>query len=198
MCYTGNHKLCRRHSFACKGGKKLWLKNSSFLNSMFKILNTIENINEIGKCILYLLGPDALNKTKLNLNTQKVEGLNRNLRRSLPKNVTVTKNFEGRVHAAVHSVNLGPGESLMLIREQLGAQVTAGSSVEQSLKSIQRTDKLQKEHKKSLKYKNHFIREYLYKAYVIEKETRNYEKKNVYPTPTRKLLEKNKNMVTGR
>ncbi|CAC5398506.1 unnamed protein product [Mytilus coruscus] len=140
MCYTGNHELCRRHSFACKGGKKFWLKNSSFLNSMFKILNTTENISEIRKCILYRLGPDALNRTKLNLNTQKVEGFNRSLRRSLPKNVTFTKNFEGRVHAAVHSVNLGPGESLMLICDQLGAPVTAGSSVEQSLKSIQRTD----------------------------------------------------------
>ena len=52
------------------------------------------------------LGPDALNKTKLNLNTQKVEGFNRSLRRSLPKNFTFTKNFEGRVKAAVHSVNL--------------------------------------------------------------------------------------------
>ncbi|CAG2207354.1 unnamed protein product [Mytilus edulis] len=153
MCYTGNHELCRRHSFVCKGGKKFWLKSSSFLTSMFKILNTTDNISEIRKCILYRLGPDALNKTKLNLNTQKVEGFNRSLRRSLPKNVTFTKNFEGRVHAAVHSVNLGPGESLMLICDQLGAPVTAGSSVEKSLKLVQRTDKLQKEHKKSLKYK---------------------------------------------
>ncbi len=191
-CYTGNHDLCRRHSFVCKGGKKFWLCHSDYLNRSFQIPYKRENILEIRKCVLYRLGPSALNKTRLNLNTQKVEGFNRCLRRSLPKNVTFTKNFEGRVHAAVHSVNLGPGESLMTMCYKLGAPITPGSSVEKTLKSIQRSDKIQKEHKKSGKYKKAMSdkRKFLYASYETEKEKRDYEKSKLLSAANKKLAGK--------
>ena len=137
-CYAGDHELCRRHSFVCKGGKKFWLFKRAILPRNFKIRKSEKNLNAIRQCVNYRLGPKALKQTRLNLNMQKC------LRRSLPKNVTFTKNFEGRVHAAVHSVNLGPGESLLMICEQLGAPISPGSSTEKALKAIQRTDQLQK------------------------------------------------------
>ncbi|CAC5390801.1 unnamed protein product [Mytilus coruscus] len=48
-CYTGNHELCRRHSFVCKGGKKFWLYNRAFLPNSFKIRKLDENLNAIRK-----------------------------------------------------------------------------------------------------------------------------------------------------
>ena len=177
-CYTGNHELCRRHSFVCKGGKKFWLSNRAFLPNSFKIRKLDENLNAIRKCVLYRLSPSALKKTRLNLNTQKVEGFNRSLRRSLPKNVTYTKNFEGRVHSAIHSVNLGPGESLLVICKQLGAEISPGSAAEKELKAIQKTDRMQKAYKKSMKYKKERsnTRKHLYKIYEKHQEEKCYEK----------------------
>ncbi|CAG2245498.1 unnamed protein product [Mytilus edulis] len=166
------------HSFVCKGGKKFWLSNRAFLPNSFKIRKLDENLNAIRKCVLYRLSPSALKKTRLNLNTQKVEGFNRSLRRSLPKNVTYTKNFEGRVHSAIHSVNLGPGESLLVICKQLGAEISPGSAAEKELKAIQKTDRMQKAYKKSMKYKKERsnTRKHLYKIYEKHQEEKCYEK----------------------
>ncbi|XP_076113401.1 uncharacterized protein LOC143081050 [Mytilus galloprovincialis] len=149
-CYTGNHELCRRHPFVCKGGKKFWLSNRAFLPNSFKIRKLDENLNAIRK----------------------------SLRRSLPKNVTYTKNFEGRVHSAIHSVNLGPGESLLVICKQLGAEISPGSAAEKELKAIQKTDRMQKAYKKSMKYKKERsnTRKHLFKIYEKHQEEKSYEK----------------------
>ena len=48
------------------------------------------------------LGVDALEKTKLNLNTNKNEAANRGLSASLPKNVKFSRNCTARSYAAVH------------------------------------------------------------------------------------------------
>ena len=192
LCYMGKHERCRRHSFVCQGGKKFWLANRSFLNSTFKIEKTLNNARVIRNCVSYRLGPKAVEKTKLNLNTQKVEGFNRSLRRSLPKNVTFTKNFEGRVHAAVHSVNLGAGESLLLICEQLGAPLTAGSSVEHALKQIQKTDRMQKDYKKKSthKFARAETRKNLFKLYASQQEETDYAKNKLLRSANKKLRSK--------
>lgn len=188
-CYTGNHELCRRHSFVCKGGKKFWLSRRTFLPKKFRIYGSAANLDTIRKCVNYRLGPKALKQTRLNMNTQKVEGFNRSLRRSLPKNVTFTKNFEGRVHAAVHSVNLGPGESLIMICDQLGVPFSPGSTVETSLKKIQKDDKLQKQHKKTQKYRSSRVkkRNYLFGVYADHQEEEGYEKNKLLQDANRKL-----------
>ncbi|CAC5390802.1 unnamed protein product [Mytilus coruscus] len=99
-CYTGNHELCRRHSFVC------------------------------------------------------------------------------RVHSAIHSVNLGPGESLLVICKQLGAEISPGSAAEKELKAIQKTDRMQKAYKKTMKYKKERsdTRKHLYKIYEKHQEEKCYEK----------------------
>ncbi|CAG2254295.1 unnamed protein product [Mytilus edulis] len=160
------------------GWKKFWLSNRAFLPNSFKIRKLDENLNAIRKCVLYRLSPSALKKTRLILNTQKVEGFNRSLHRSLPKNVTYTKNFEGRVHSAIHSVNLGPGESLLVICKQLGAEISPGSAAEKELKAIQKTDRMQKAYKKSMKYKKERsdTRKHLYKIYEKHQEEKCYQK----------------------
>ncbi|CAC5410914.1 unnamed protein product [Mytilus coruscus] len=54
-CYTGNHELCRRHSFVCKGGKKFWLYNRAFLPNSFKIRKLDENLNAVVSIQLFIV-----------------------------------------------------------------------------------------------------------------------------------------------
>ncbi|CAC5371163.1 unnamed protein product [Mytilus coruscus] len=108
-CYMGNHARCRKNSFACKGFQGSWLKGRPFLQNTFKISSNNENLDLLRKQINKRLGSKVLDKTRLNMNTNFVEGFNRSLRRSLPSNVTFKKNMSGRAHAAAHSVNYGPG-----------------------------------------------------------------------------------------
>ncbi|CAC5422347.1 unnamed protein product [Mytilus coruscus] len=126
-CYTGNHELCRRHSFVCKGGKKFWLSNRAFLPNSFKIRKLGENLNAI-------------------------------------------RNYS--------YVNFGLGESLLVICKQLGAEISPGSAAEKELKAIQKTDRMQKAYKKSIKYKKERsdTRKHLYKIYEKHQEEKCYEK----------------------
>lgn len=80
-----------------------------------------------------------LSQTRLGTNTQKVEATNRTIRRSLPKNVTYTRNFEGRAHAAIHSINNGPGQSINNLCLKLGTPIPQGTKAAMSLKSLDKT-----------------------------------------------------------
>ena len=88
-------------------------------------------------CVDYKLGPEVLRKTCFQSNTQKVEATNRALRRSLPRNVTFSLNFYGRAHSAIHSVNNGPGVSIVKLCHRVGAPITGGSKVPCSLNRLQ-------------------------------------------------------------
>ncbi len=156
----------------------LWLKRSALLPASFKICNLKPNLDAIRKFVNKRLGPSMLEKTKMNMNTNFVEGFNRSLRRSLPSNVTFKRNVTGRAHAAVHSVNLGPGESILELCSALHCEIPVGSSSYNALKSIQKVDILQKEHKKTVEYKKFRSekRAKLYKLYEKLSEIVQYEK----------------------
>lgn len=62
-----------------------------------------------------------------------VESFNRTLRRSLPRNVTFTRNFAGRAHSAAHSSNNGPGDSIRSLCAGVGCAIPSGGSVDKSL-----------------------------------------------------------------
>ena len=68
---------------------------------------TVEDKHYLRECILYKLGPQAVSKQRFNTNTQKAEGVNRAYPATNPKCVTMVRNFEGRIHSAVHLVNNG-------------------------------------------------------------------------------------------
>ena len=112
------------------------------------------------------------------MNTNFVEGFNRSLRRSLPSNVTYKKNFSGRAHSAAHSVNNGPGESILELCSALHCEIPVGSTAYKGLKNIQKTDILQKKHKQTVQYKQFRIekRRKLYKLYEKLSEIIEYEK----------------------
>ena len=105
-CYMGDHALCRKHSFACRGAiNDNWLKKSTYIGHDFKFPHSRENEDLLRACVSMRLSPAILDKTIKNSNSQKVESFNRVLRRSLPCNVTFTCIFSGQAHSAAHSSN---------------------------------------------------------------------------------------------
>lgn len=79
------------------------------------------------------LGDSVLEMTLWNLSTQKVESVNRRLKRSLPPSVNFTRNFSGRAHRAVYTVNHGPGKAVRELCSAIGSPIAAGSSVTKHL-----------------------------------------------------------------
>lgn len=95
--------------------------------------HSLENENLLRACISKRLSPAVLDKTIKNSNSQKVESFNRTLRRSLPRNVTFTRNFSGRAHSAAHSSNNGPGDSIRSLCAGVGCAIPSGGLVDKSL-----------------------------------------------------------------
>ncbi|CAC5370336.1 unnamed protein product [Mytilus coruscus] len=147
--------------------KKVWLRGRSLLPKTFKIAHSQQNIDFIRKTVNLRLGPNILEKTRLNMNINFVEGFNRSLRRSLPSNVTFKRNVTSRAHSAAHSVNFGPGESVLELCTALHCEVPVGGSAYEALKEIQKVDILQEQHKKTMQYKQFRTdkRAKLYKLY---------------------------------
>ena len=42
----GNHKLCKRYSFICKGGDNHWIEKSAVLPQDFVLLGTSDKVTE--------------------------------------------------------------------------------------------------------------------------------------------------------
>ena len=76
----------------------------------------------------------------LHLSKNFVEGFNRSLRRSIPSNVTFKKNVGDHAHSAVHSVNFGPGLSILELCSHFHCEIPIGSFADKALKSIQIID----------------------------------------------------------
>ena len=65
---------------------------SSFLPDDFKISSQTSEIEGLlWQCMNNRLGPSMLSKTAKNMNTKKVEGMNRAIRTTMAKNVTYQK-----------------------------------------------------------------------------------------------------------
>ena len=127
----GKYDLCKRHSFVC--GKCEWLKKRSLLQKTFKIIHTHENMEYVCVAVNKRHGPKSLEKTRLNMNTNFVKNVNRNIKHSLPSNVTYNKNYSGRAHSAIHSLNFGPGESIAELYSAFHCEIPIGSTAYQAL-----------------------------------------------------------------
>ena len=143
-CYQGDHSICTEKSSVCTSKKGNWIERSSFLPGGFKIKSTSMTGSVIRMCVNYRLSKTTVLKTKLNSNTQKVESVNRRIRRSLPNTVTYQRNFHGRAHSAIHASNNGPGESLIKLCEAVGCPIVTGSSVAHQLQKEQDFYNMQK------------------------------------------------------
>ena len=189
-CYHGNHDLCSLYSFVCLGKSNItWLQRSPFVDSDFCVKPCDESFLLIRKCIDYRLGQDMLEKTKMNTNTQKCEGSNRSMRRSLPKNVTFSRNFSGRSHSAAHNINHGPGESIYKLCRVVGSPIQAGTRVCRALYQQQKVNERHKQRKKSKHYKEARSkkRRALYKLYEQQQEHVKYVKNMLLPVQAEKF-----------
>jgi hypothetical protein len=177
-CYMGSHLFCKKHSLVCRGGIRNWINKSAYLDNNFKIKASVANANLIRSCVHLRLSPSTLDKTILNSNTQKVESFNRVLRRSLPRNVTFSKNFSGRAHSAAHCSNNGPGESLIYLCSEIGAEIPANSKVHNSLKQMQNEYNLRKEYRETERYKTQRVikRQKLFKLHAKHQQEILYKK----------------------
>lgn len=172
-CYQGNCTTCKRHSFVCKGPQHSW-KRPYLDNRIYKseFINPTDGDKILlKKCLDIRLGQNAIPKTQLNTNQNKCEGANRGLMKGNPKHLTFPRNFPGRVHACVHSMNNGPGTSLSKLCAAVGAPITPHSNVTTALEQMDLTKIRNKETKKGTKYKQHRaqLREEKYKHYDIAK-----------------------------
>ncbi|KAK3108773.1 hypothetical protein FSP39_015312 [Pinctada imbricata] len=189
FCYTGYHKLCIDHSFMCKGKEKCWLDRSIYLPKDFQIERTTANVRTLRECCMYRLSGPAIEKTRKNRNTQKVEALNRVIRRSLPNNITFTRNAAYRAHSAVHSTNNGNADSLLILLKRLGCTISPNTKVHKALKKMQNHQNMMKERKKILiKYKIRRTqrRKFLYELYERHQEEQCYQKNIMMPSTSAK------------
>ncbi|XP_045185911.1 uncharacterized protein LOC123543910 [Mercenaria mercenaria] len=179
-CYAGDHCGCKMHSLNCKGlPNNNWLLNSPFLTKNFRIsLTKPENHDTMLDWIEFRLGEDMLMKTRLNSNTQKVEGTNRAIKRSLPKNVTFTRNFPGRLNSAIHSVNNGPGQSVIKLCRAADCPIPESGRVAAQLQTEQRKaeTKQRREMTLNFKHKRRERRAIMYKLHEKTRETNKYMK----------------------
>ena len=182
LCYSGNHKLCRKHSLACRGLlKNNWLCRSAYLSKKFKITPNKSDTEKLKRCIEYRLGVTMLKKTKYLLTTQKCEAVNRAITSTAPKNVTFSRNYAGRVHAAVHGVNAGVSEAIISECQNVSAPITAGTRVSRRLLQIQKNQTRSKQIKnsKKAKYKRYMKRKKLYEMHENTKKETDIYQKNV-------------------
>ena len=139
-CYGGDCHGCRYQSIVCGGGKiTSWWRRSPYLwNSGMRGLNMTEQDRATLRALLNVrLGVEALRLTKLHLDTNKNEAVNRALSVSLPKNVNYSRNVRARVSSTVHRLNYGAGDSLIKKLEKAGVPITRGRYVAGAMKQIQ-------------------------------------------------------------
>jgi hypothetical protein len=149
-CYRGDcGKSCRRHSLVCGGSKlKRWQR------FQLPSLN-IEKDDELilRKIISMRLGRDAIIKTRRNSSTQKTEAVHRSYSSTNPKSITCSRNFPGRIHTAVHKLNSGIAKSTIERCRAVGAPLTPGSKVVQTLKQEEKRERYQAHRKKQQDYR---------------------------------------------
>ena len=83
------------------------------------------------------LGVRALEMTKLCMNTNRNEGLNRSISASLPKNVNFSCNVKGMACVATDRLNYGTGASLLRKLERNRAPITGGGRVARVARQLQ-------------------------------------------------------------
>ena len=142
--------LCK-HSLVCSGRKKgAW--KAKFLPSGSTLKPNEDDLRKVRDCFQLRLAPDALNKTKLNTNTQKNESVNRTITKTNPKFSTWTSTLAGRIHGAVHMRNCGVDKSIRQRCSAVGANLT-DPIVKRQLKKINDINTYHKDRKNTLQYK---------------------------------------------
>lgn len=177
-CLQGDCRLCQRYSYVCKGGSKKWKRHYDTREKSVILKPNEAELTALRKCIGIRFAPLALQMTRLNTNSNKVEGSNRGLSKALPKHITWSRNYHGRASAAVNSMNQGPGLSLLNLSTAVGAPLAVKSEVTKTLEKMDKDWKYNKCRKASPGYKKSRakIRNIKYESYDNNAATMNYSK----------------------
>lgn len=171
-CYSGDcGRLCRLHSFACRGLKKnRW--SSSVLPKDFTVHMTESDETLLRECINLTLGKNNLCRIRFHTSTQKCESVNRAYLRSNSKCITYSRNFEPRIHRVIHDLNEGTGNSTIKLCEAVGAPVVKGSRAAHLLKQQESRKNYFKQRQSSKLYKSRrkYYRKLRYRLYDQKKE----------------------------
>ncbi len=198
-CYVGaNHDLCDQHSFVCKSTKpyRQFIATVSSLKNTFVIHPTSEDREELRAILALRFGPRSVYMARFNRTQNKCEAANRGIKKATPSHLTFARNYTGRVHAAVHSMNNGPGVSLLKLCHAAGAPIPAESPVIKRLKRMDADVAFQKERKSSPEYaiQRAAIRKRKFELHDEKKETTAEYKKNC---DIRDLLLRSEEIRTG-
>ena len=150
-CYQGDHKLCLKWSFLCKGRGPKLLKYGE--KNSIKLVMTEEDRDKVRTLIGARLGRQAILKTKLGTNTQKSEAVNSAYVRSVPKFKTFSRNIHGRIHSRVHLLNRGRCLSTLKKLKAIGIRVHHGTTVVRQLCALQKRVTNDKKRQSNIAYK---------------------------------------------
>lgn len=170
-CYRGSCIRCSEHSYLCNEDSP-WVRPFIDTDPQYKgrrefVSPSAEDLTKLRALIGMRLGPAALTKTITNTNQNKCEAANRGVKKAVPSHLTFRRNYEGRVHSAVHSMNNGPGTSTALLCREMGCPVSGKSTVMRNLIKLDATKIYNSKRKRSTGYKlsRRTARMERYKAY---------------------------------
>ena len=178
-CYMGDCTECLQRSRICTR-KKPW--HRPYLSTMKTIVVTRDllepsdsDLTSLRQCLEKRFNTKSLS-IYLNKTTNKSEGTNRAILKSVPRHITFSRCFPGRVHAAVHSVNNKSGLSMLKLCRAVGA--TLPDQLVPRLKKSDKRDDYIKAYKKSCPYKQKQCqkRHEMYELYDNKKEKMHYNK----------------------
>ena len=178
-CYMGDCTGCLQRSRICTR-KKPW--HRPYLSTMKAIVVTRDilepsepDLTSLRQCLEKRFSNKSLS-TYLSKTTNKSEGTNRAILKSIPRHITFSRCFPGRVHAAVHSVNNKCGLSMLKLCRAVGA--TLPNQLVSQLKRSDKRDDYIKKYKKSCLYKQK-LRQRIHELYALyddKKEKQHYSK----------------------
>ena len=178
-CYMGDCTGCLQRSRICTRAKP-W--HRPYLSTMKTIVVTRDllepsdsDLTSLRECLEKRFNSKYLS-IHLNKTTNKSEGTNRAILKSIPRHITFSRCFPGRVHAAVHSVNNKSGLSMLKLCHAVGA--TLPNQLVSTLKKSDKRDDYIKAYKKSCSYKQKQSQKRLekYAMYDDKKEMQHYNK----------------------
>ncbi|CAH1277035.1 Hypp9464 [Branchiostoma lanceolatum] len=137
-CYAGDHRYCYDYSLVCRHPSE-WKFQMIPSRARGKICPTPSDCKLLRKCMEGRLGEAMLEKTRHGADTNRVEGVNRRISKSLPKNITRFRTLAGRIASALHSSNNGTGLSIAMKRLAAGIPLSPDSKAVVVLEEMRRT-----------------------------------------------------------
>ena len=150
-CYQGNHKLCNKFSLICNGNYRFPYLPVN-VRGKFKMLEADKELLSLK--MQKRIGREAMQKTRFGTTTQKTESMNHAFSTTNPKGtLTFSKNAPSRDHSAVHLVNNGHANSIILKCIAAGCPISPGSPAAKTLAEIDKREKYYAQRAKTTHYK---------------------------------------------